>query len=81
MNEIPSILLAFAFLVFKRFLELGGMDECNASTISRFCVSHQTTYNYSLSAIDYNNYIDNYDSGTKTCTKYIKIPFFIYNMG
>ena len=27
------------------------------------CVSHQNTRNYSLSAIDYNNYIDNYDSG------------------
>ena len=27
------------------------------------CVSHQNTCYYSLSAIDYNNYIDNYDSG------------------
>ena len=27
------------------------------------CVSHQNTCNYSLSAIDYNNYIDNYDWG------------------
>ena len=27
------------------------------------CVSHQNTCNYSFSAIDYNNYIDSYDSG------------------
>ena len=27
------------------------------------CVSHQNTCNYSLSAIDYNNYIYNYDLG------------------
>ena len=27
------------------------------------CVSHRNTCIYSLSAIDYNNYIDNYDLG------------------
>ena len=27
------------------------------------CVSHQNTCNYSLSAIDYNDYIDSYDLG------------------
>ena len=31
------------------------------------CVSHQNTCNYSLSAMDYNNYIDSYDLG-KTYT-------------
>ena len=29
------------------------------------CVSHQNTCNYSLSANDYKNYTDNYDSGKK----------------
>ena len=44
------------------------------------CVSHQNAYNYSLSAIDYNNYIDNYDSG-KNLHLILKITFFIYNIG
>ena len=30
-----------------------------------YCVSHQNTCNYSLSAIDYNNYNDSYDLGKK----------------
>ena len=44
------------------------------------CVSHQNTCNYSLSAIDYNNYIDNYDLG-KTLHLIPKIAFFNYNNG
>ena len=32
----------------------GWLNQSNAH-----CVSHQNTYNYSISAIDYTNYIDN----------------------
>ena len=44
------------------------------------CVSHQNTCNYSFSAIDYNNYIDNYDSG-ENLPLIPKITFIIYNIG
>ena len=40
------------------------------------CVSHQNTYNYSLSAIDYNHYIDSYDLG-KNIHFIPKITFFL----
>ena len=44
------------------------------------CISHQNTCNYSLSAIDYNNYIDSYDLG-KNLHLIHKITLFIYNIG
>ena len=44
------------------------------------CVSHQNTCNYSLSAIDYNNYIDSYDLG-KSLHLIPKITIFIYSIG
>ena len=37
--------------------------------------SHQNTYKYSLSAFDYSNYIDNYESRTKAYTFFLKLPF------
>ena len=40
-----------------------------------YCVSHQNTCNCSLSAIDYNNYIDRYDLGKKLTLKFLKLPF------
>ena len=43
------------------------------------CVSHQNTCNYSLSDIDYNNYIDSYDLG-KNLYLIPKITFFVYNI-
>ena len=53
-----------------------------------YCVSHQNTCNYSLSAIDYKNYIDSYDLGKNlhlipliTLHLIPKITFFIYNIG
>ena len=44
------------------------------------CVSHQNTYDFSLSAIDYNNYIDSYVLGKKLAL-IPKITIFIYNIG
>ena len=38
-------------------------------------VRHQYTYNYSVSAIDYNNYINIYDLGTKHYPLFLKLPF------
>ena len=43
-------------------------------------VSHQNTCNYSLSAFDYNNYIDGFDFG-KNLHFIPKITTFIYNIG
>ena len=43
-------------------------------------VSLQNTCNYSLSSIDYNNYIESYDLG-KNLHLIPKITFFIYNIG
>ena len=42
-------------------------------------VSHHNTCNYSLSAIDYNNYIDGYDFG-ENLHLIPKITFLIYNI-
>ena len=41
------------------------------------CLSHRNTCNYSLSAIDYNNYIDSYDLGKKTYNHFPKITLFL----
>ena len=42
------------------------------------CISHQNTCNYSLSAIDYNNYIDSYDL-SKNLHLIHKITFYLQN--
>ena len=43
------------------------------------CVSHQNTFNYSLSASDYNNYIKSYNMG-ENLHLIPKITIFIYNI-
>ena len=36
------------------------LNDCSCLVRSNaHCVSHQNTYNYSITAIDYTNYIDN----------------------
>ena len=41
------------------------------------CVSHQNTCNYSLSASDYNNYIDSYDFGGKLTLNSFNYLFYL----
>ena len=67
------ILNLFRHLLLQLYMLLSAKYNIYCIT---YCVSHQNTCNYSLSAIVVNNHIDSYDL-EKTSTWFLKLPFFI----